>query len=91
MSRFWHADWQGSVRLSTLANRTLYYDGAIAPYGEYYAEAGNATHVYGGMVQDAVSGMNDGDFREYIPTAGRWLSPDPGGLAAISPANPLVA
>jgi len=32
--------------------------------------------------------MNDGDFREYIPSAGRWLSPDPGGLAAVSLANP---
>jgi RHS repeat-associated protein len=40
------------------------------------------------MVQDAMSGMNDGDFREYIPSAGRWLSPDPGDLAAVSLANP---
>ena len=30
----------------------------------------------------------DGMYREYHPTWGRWISPDPAGLSAASPANP---
>jgi RHS repeat-associated protein len=88
VDRYWHADWQGSVRLSTLANRTLYYDAGIAPYGEHYAETGSVTGVFGGIIQDAVVGMYDAPFREYDTASGRWLSPDPAGMAAVDLANP---
>jgi RHS repeat-associated protein len=30
----------------------------------------------------------DFTFRRYSPTQGRWISPDPAGLAAVDPTNP---
>jgi hypothetical protein len=32
--------------------------------------------------------MYDTPNREYDTTSGRWLSPDPAGLAAADPSNP---
>jgi RHS repeat-associated protein len=44
------------------------------------------------MNQDTISSgsypLYDALFREYHPTWGRWLSPDPAGLAAANPSNP---
>ncbi len=36
----------------------------------------------------AAPGIYDFPFREYSAAQGRWLSPDPAGLAAVSPADP---
>jgi len=33
-------------------------------------------------------GLYDFDFRKYSPAQGRWISPDPAGLAAVNPADP---
>jgi RHS repeat-associated protein len=88
VDRYWHADWQGSVRFASTAGRTLYYDGGIAPYGEHYVETGSTTGIFGGMIQDAVAGMYDTPFREYETASGSWLSPDPASLAAVDLANP---
>ena len=69
--------------------RSLY-----SPYGECYAEAGGGTPdcTFAGMNQDTVSTgsypLYDGLFREYHPIWGRWISPDPVGLAAVDPSNP---
>jgi RHS repeat-associated protein len=49
---------------------------------------GTGNPFYAGMGQDWVGGMSDADFREYMPTAGRWISPDPAGMAAFDLANP---
>jgi hypothetical protein len=35
-----HADWLGSSRLATTPTRTVFYDGAYAPFGENYAGSG---------------------------------------------------
>jgi RHS repeat-associated protein len=83
-----HPDWLGSVRLSSTPSQTVYYDGARAPYGEPYAEWGTADHIFTGAYQDTVGDLYDFPFRENHPTQGRWLSPDPAGLAAADPTNP---
>jgi RHS repeat-associated protein len=44
--------------------------------------------VFAGMPQDWLNGMNDAQYREYIPTAGRWISPDPAGMVAVNLADP---
>src|SRR5207244_3032490 len=73
-------------------SRGMYYDGAYAPYGENYAEAGTTDRNFTGMNQDTVSSgsypLYDFLMREHHPVWGRWLSPDPAGLAAANPSNP---
>jgi RHS repeat-associated protein len=87
-----HADWLGSSRFASTPSRTMYYDGAYAPYGENYAETGTQDRSFTGQNQDTISTgpypLYDFLYREYHPTWGRWLSPDPAGLAAVDPTNP---
>ncbi len=91
LSYFRHPDWLGSSRFASTANRTMYYSGAYAPFGEAYAEAGPADRSFTGQNQDTVpgstTGLYDFLFREYAQY-GRWISPDPAGLGAVDPTNP---
>jgi RHS repeat-associated protein len=84
-----HSDWLGSSRLASTPSRSVYYDGAYAPYGESYAESGTPDHSFTGQHQDvAPSGaypLYDFLAREYNPTWGRWLSPDPMGGDVLDP------
>jgi RHS repeat-associated protein len=91
-----HSDHLGSSRLSTTTSRTKYYDVAYAPYGEDYNGSGTVDSAFTDQNQDAAPGGNPAwntnlyDFlmREYRAAHGRWASPDPAGLAAVSPSNP---
>lgn len=85
---FRHPDWLGTSRLTTTLNRTVYYDGAYAPFGENYAGSGTTDLDFTGQIQNTVTGLYDFPFREYSPVQSRWASPDPAGLAAVNPANP---
>jgi RHS repeat-associated protein len=84
---FYHPDHLGSSRLISTSNRTMYYDGAYAPFGEPYAQSGTADLSFTGQRQDTVAGLYDFPAREYS-YQGRWPSPDPAGLAAVDPSNP---
>jgi len=83
-----HADWLGSARLASTPSRGVYYDGAYAPYGESYAESGTTDRSFTGQNQDTVAGLYDFMFRQYHAVQGRWVSPDPAGLAAVNPGSP---
>jgi RHS repeat-associated protein len=83
-----HPDWLGSSRLASTPGKAVYYDGAYAPYGENYAETGTTDRNFTGQNQDIVPDLYDFLYREYHPTQGRWVSPDPAGLAAVDPTNP---
>jgi RHS repeat-associated protein len=83
-----HADWLGSSRVASTPSRTVYFDGAYAPFGEAYAWTGTADLSFTGQTQDTLSGLHDFMFRRYNPVNGRWVSPDPAGLAAVDPMNP---
>jgi len=91
LSYFRHPDWLGSSRFASTPNRTMYYSGAYAPFGEAYSEAGTADRSFTGQNQDTVSGSTAGLydflFREYAQY-GRWISPDPAGMAAVNLADP---
>src|ERR1700730_1856538 len=80
-------DHLGSSRLISTSNRTMSYDGAYAPFGEPYAQAGTSDLSFTGQNQDTVGGLYDFPAREYS-IQGRWPSPDPAGLAAVDPTNP---
>ena len=92
LSYYRHADWLGSSRLASTPTRTLYYDGAYAPFGENYAETGTTDRNFTGQNQDTISTgaypLYDFLYREYHPTWGRWVSPDPAGLGAVNLSNP---
>ena len=86
-----HADWLGSSRLATDPNGNAVYDRAYAPYGETYAETGAADRSFTGQHPGRDQGIN-GHLRLPLPPAsaaqGRWLVPDPAGLAAVDITNP---
>jgi RHS repeat-associated protein len=83
-----HADWLGSSRLTSTASRTVYSDSAYAPFGEQYATLGTADASFTGQDQDTVGSLYDFPARRHSPSQGRWISPDPAGLAAVNLTNP---
>jgi RHS repeat-associated protein len=89
-----HSDWLGSSRLATTptAPTTVYAEADYAPYGEPYDTSGTLDLNFTGQNQDIVqsqnSGLYDFLFREYNPQHGRWISPDPAGMSAVSLTSP---
>ncbi len=88
LSLYRHPDWLGSSRFASTPARTMYYDGAYAPYGETYAEAGAGDHDFTGQNVDTTWNLYDFLYRGYDLMQGRWISPDPAGLAAVDITNP---
>ncbi len=94
LSRYRHSDWLGSSRLSSTPTQptSVVYDGAYSPMGESYSESGTKDRNFTGQNQDLTTDplgdLYDFMYREYHPIHGRWISPDPAGLAAVNPANP---
>lgn len=82
------ADWLGSARLSSTPTRTLNWDAAFAPFGEVYVGSGGSSMNFTGNFTALGSNMWDFQLREEHSSQGRWISPDPAGLAAVDPANP---
>jgi len=85
-----HSDWLNSSRLTSTATRPTspYSSSAYAPFGEQYAVSGTSDPSFTGQDSDTASSLYDFTFREHSPSQGRWLSPDPSGLAAVNPADP---
>jgi RHS repeat-associated protein len=87
-----HPDWLGSSRVASTTSRTLYYDGAYAPFGESYAETGTTDRNLTGQNQDltpaSTGDLYDFLYREYHKIQGRWVSPDRAGISAVDPTNP---
>jgi RHS repeat-associated protein len=86
---FSHRDWQGSTRLmSNVGPRTVAGTQAYAPFGELYAVSGTVEDAFAGIVTDTVIGLYDAAARRVNAGQGRWITPDPAGLAAVDPTNP---
>jgi RHS repeat-associated protein len=83
-----HADWLGSSRFASTPAGGVYYDTAYSPFGYAYAEKGTSDRSFTGQTQDTTVGLYDFLFRLQNPSQGRWLVPDPAGLAAVDPSNP---
>jgi RHS repeat-associated protein len=82
-----HSDWLGSSRFASTPSRTMYFDGAYAPFGETYAQTGTSDLSLTGMNQDTVTNLYDFPLREY-GTQGRWPSPDPAGRSSVTLQDP---
>lgn len=83
-----HPDWLGSSRFASTPARTMYFSGAYAPYGESYVTTGITDLSFTGQDEDTLSGLYDFMFRRYSQVQGRWISPDPSGMAAVDPSSP---
>ena len=83
-----HSDWIGSSRFASTPTRTMYYDGAYAPFGEAYAQTGTADLSFTGMNQDTVANLYDFPAREFNDIHGRFPSPDPAGISSVSLRDP---
>jgi RHS repeat-associated protein len=83
-----HPDWLGSSRLASTPTRGIYSDTAYAPFGEPYAQSGTADPSFTSQNQDTTSNLYDFLYREDSSIQGRWISPDPAGLTAVSLTDP---
>lgn len=85
------ADWLGTIRgFYDSTGGTLSQTGAHAPFGEPYAYPGGYAGEFTGQLGDGYL-VNATDYfpeRQYRPTQGRWLAPDPAGLGAVDPSDP---
>ena len=66
----------------------MIYDRAYGPFGEPYAETATTNRDFTGQTEDTTPGLYDFLFRQYSWSQGRWLVPDPAGLAAVDITNP---
>lgn len=87
-SGFLHADHLGTTRLVTLADKSVYDSMDFLPFGEQIAGGSATTHKFTGLERDAESSLDHTQFRQYSSSLGRWMHPDPAGLAAVDPNNP---
>ena len=76
-------------RLAVKPDRTVYFEVAYAPFGEDY----DGQRYQGFVFHRPEPGhgqwsLYDFMFREYSPVQGRWISPDPAGVAAVDITNP---
>lgn len=94
-----HPDWLGTARLQTeFASSGLGqgpdvvdYDRSFAPFGEEYNNFGSDAYnlnFTGDIRTMGSSGLFDTENRELHSNQGRWISPDPAGIAAVDPSNP---
>ncbi len=89
-----HSDWLGSARLELDTTGSLFVARSYAPFGETFGGAvgsagmGANDRVFTGQTQDAALGIYDFLFRQQSAAQGRWLVPDPAGLAAVDITNP---
>jgi RHS repeat-associated protein len=96
LTQYNHPDWLGSARLFSTPSRSTTPGLAYAPFGEGYSvpsawiqftSNGNSWTVNDNG-NNQTGTLDDFLFRRYSPGQGRWISPDPAGLAAVDPANP---
>ena len=83
-----HADRLGSAVFGSTQNRGMAFDMAYAPFGESYSQVGSPDPAFTGQRQDTVPSFCDFPAREYASIQGRWPSPDPAGLSAVSLSDP---
>jgi RHS repeat-associated protein len=87
---FNHADWLGTIRMRTDPNGVP--DGVQSftslPFGDWLNRTVYSPSHFTDQPRDTESGLDHFLFRQYSSTQGRWMTPDPAGLAAVDPANP---
>lgn len=86
---YYYSDHLGSSRLLANGQGWPLYKATYLPYGyEPNPQLTVNNYKFTGLERDGESGLDHAWFRQYSSLLGRWMSPDPAGLAAVDPANP---
>ena len=86
---FLHGDHLGSTRLLTGVNQSVAQNLDYLPFGEILSsDSGITTHKFTGDERNSETSLDQAWFRQYSSELGRWMHPDPAGLAAVDPSNP---
>jgi RHS repeat-associated protein len=92
LAKYNHPDWQGNIRVGSKAtSQTLSGVSEYTPFGYPYdnGTAGPAGPSFNGSYGDVLDSHEyDATFRELHPVQGRWIQPDPAGMAAVDVSNP---
>ncbi len=83
-----HPDWLGSSGVGSTTGRAFQYDRSYSPFGDVAWESATVDRNFTGQNQDLTGILYDFPAREYSQGEGRWISPDPAGIAAVDPGNP---
>ena len=65
---------------------TIYYDDVLVQPTS--TNGSGTTHLFTGDERDTQTNLDHTWFRKYSSAQGRWMTPDPAGLAAVDPTNP---
>jgi len=87
---FEHSDWRGTVRARSTVYGASYQDCSSRPFGDALSCTGSLSGYaiqFTGDEHDSESNLEHTLFRQLSTTQGRWISPDPAGIAAVDPAN----
>ncbi len=83
-----HPDLMGNGILGTDNTKAKIFDRFFAPFGEEYNNSGATVANFTGNTQDLDANLYDYTYREQSPVQGRWLNPDPSGMANVSFGDP---
>jgi RHS repeat-associated protein len=85
---FNHSDWLMTVRARSTSAGSLAEGYTSLPFGDALSGTGVSPVHFTGDERDSEDNLDHFSYRQYSSTEGRWMSPDPGGLAAFDPLNP---
>ncbi|HEY2352929.1 MAG TPA: RHS repeat-associated core domain-containing protein [Candidatus Acidoferrum sp.] len=85
---FIHRDHLSSAHLVTKLDKSVYDSLDFLPFGEQVSGASGTSHKFTGDERDAETSLDHTWFRQYSASLGRWMTPDPAGLAAVNPTFP---
>ncbi|MGA8491425.1 MAG: RHS repeat-associated core domain-containing protein [Terriglobales bacterium] len=85
-----HTDWHGNARLTSTQAQGLFAQNEYSPFGQMYDESLPACcdAVFDGAHMNDITNGYDMPNRKLHSIQGRWIQPDPAGLAAVDPSNP---
>jgi RHS repeat-associated protein len=83
---FYHQDWLGGIRAGSSLSGSLIDSCTNLPFGDGTNNCG--LWYFAGLMSDPWDTLNTSATRSQSSTSGRWLTPDPAGLAAVDPSNP---
>jgi len=87
---FMHTDWLGSTKNQSDMSGNSAQWCSYLPFADGFNCPGSQLDLmnFTGDQWDGETGFSHTLFRQYNPTQGRWMMPDPAGMAAADPANP---
>ncbi|HEX8817223.1 MAG TPA: RHS repeat-associated core domain-containing protein [Terriglobales bacterium] len=86
---FYSTNWQGTVRVMTDPSQNIVAYCQNLPFGDGL----NCTPApppvdFTGQILDSETNLTHFLYRQLSTGEGRWMTPDPGGIGAVNPANP---